>query len=142
MSNNINISSGSDFSKKIFGSIVKLTKPTFVHNSKVFSDHVFRNQQTLPLLENSIYYTNHGLSDIDEIYGLSQYYFNLDIEIQTVVSSFIQAFTNETNNPVATRSLRSSLNSISSSMYGSDPFNTSRPSYDDNTPPPDECRTP
>ena len=62
MSNNINISSGSKSSQnKIFGSITKLTKPSFAYEGKIFSDNTFDNQRSIPQLENNIYYFNQGL---------------------------------------------------------------------------------
>ncbi len=73
MLNNINISSGSkSFQNKIFGSIVKLTKPSFSYSGKIFSDSTFNNQKTIPLLENNIYYTDHGL--LDELLNINYDY--------------------------------------------------------------------
>ena len=74
MPKNINISSGSkSFQNKIFGSIVKLTKPSFAYDGKIFSDSIFNNQRTIPLLEDNIYYFNHGLNDSDIIYKCPEF---------------------------------------------------------------------
>ena len=138
---NINISSGSDFSKKKFGSIVKLTKPTFVYNGKIFSNNNFRNQRTIPVLENNIYYSNHGLVDSDVIYGITQYSFNLNNQqIQSDIVSIMEFLIppNSTGS-VASRATGATLTSLSSSTNGavsmSSVGDAPADPYDDNDPP-------
>jgi hypothetical protein len=137
---NINISSGSDFSKKKFGSIVKLTKPTFVYNGKIFSNNNFRNQRTIPVLENNIYYSNHGLVDSDVIYDITEYSFNLDNQqIQSDIVSIMQFLIPDDTGPVSSRATGATLTSLSSSTNGAVSMSSggSAPAdpYDDNNPP-------
>lgn len=147
MPNNINISSGSDFSKKKFGSITKLTKPAFVHNGKVFSDNIFKNQRTIPLLENNTYYVNHGLTDPYTIYEEIIGFFNLENYMGMSVSeaeeliSFIQSLNN--TNSIAQRASLSSANALLSTLIGASSqtsigANPSDP-YDNNPPDPPQC---
>lgn len=141
MSKNIKISSGSDFSKKKFGLITKLTKPTFVHNGKVFSNNTFKNQRTIPLLENNIYYTNHGLPEDFNIYEYKISNFG-PINIQSYMEFLIQSADTGLINPIQLRAFTSTIqsnpatniNSVASSLLNvNDPYN--------NNPPP-ECPLP
>jgi hypothetical protein len=80
MPNNINISSGStSFQNKIFGSIVKLTKPSFAYQGKIFSDTSFLNQKIISLLEDDTYYFNHGLPNEIILYDLD---YPIDVSIE------------------------------------------------------------
>jgi hypothetical protein len=143
MPKNINISSGSkSFQNKIFGSIVKLTKPSFAYDGKIFSDNIFDNQKTIPLLENNTYYIGHGLPDSDVIYGITQYSFSLDNqEIQSDIVSIMQLlnFANNTG-PVASRATVATLTSLSSSTNGavsvSSGGSVTPDPYNNNPPPP------
>ena len=138
MPNNISISSGYNFTKKIFGSVKKLTKPAFVHDGRVFSDNTFKNQKTIPLLENSIYYTNHGLKDEDV---LIDYDISVSFNDNNIIQQFInnyQILVNTDNlNPRAIesmlKSLESGVKSLSSNSITKDPY--------DNNPPP-KCDVP
>lgn len=143
MPNNINISSGSDFSKKKFGSITKLTKPTFVHNGKVFSDHIFNNQQTLPLIEDNIYYTAHGLPDLYQTYELIPFNIN-NIELQSIFSLLsIYNFSSLSAEYLSNRSDISVANALISSTLGGNPFDPLPGEDPYNTNPDDEqCEAP
>jgi hypothetical protein len=138
---NINISSGLDFSKKKFGSIVKLTKPSFVYNGKIFSDSIFSNQRTIALLEDNIYYFNHGLVDSDVIYGITQYSFSLDNqEIQSDIVSIMQFLIPDNTGPVSSKATGATLTSLSSSTNGavsvSSGGSVTPDPYNNNPPPP------
>lgn len=100
MSNNINISSGSrSFQNKIFGSIVKLTNPSFVYAGKIFSDNIFDNEKTIPLLEDDIFYTNHGLPNEIILYDLN---YPIDVSIELNNLSILNVIITS-NNSVADR---------------------------------------
>ena len=109
MPNNINISSGSNsFQNKIFGSIVKLTKPSFSYSGKIFSDTIFDNQRTIPLLEDNIYYINHGLPNEIILYDLN-YAIDVSIELDnlSVLNTLISS-----QNSVADRNMQAVLNTF------------------------------
>ena len=115
MPKNINISSGSkSFQNKIFGSIVKLSKPSFVYEGKIFSDSTFNNQRTTPVPEDNIYYVNHGLPDEPIIYDY-EHPIDLTILIQslsnknTSLYSILSTIVNNTS--VASRNNISTVNS-------------------------------
>ena len=115
MFNNINISSGSkSFQNKIFGSIVKLTKPSFAYDGKIFSDTTFNNQKIIPLLEDNIYYANHGLPDEPIVYDY-EHPIDLTILIQSLSNkntspySILSTIVNNTS--VASRNNTSTINS-------------------------------
>lgn len=133
MLKNISISSGSNFSKKIFGSITKPRNPSFIHSGKIFSDNTFKNQRTIPLLENNIYYANHGLIDSDIIidYSIQASFDNL------VIQAFNHNYTILSNSiaSIDTRSITALLRSIESNYVGSSSssINTEDP-YDNNPP--------
>lgn len=130
---NINISSGSDFSKKKFGSVVKLTKPAFVHNGKIFSDHIFNNQKTIPYYKNEAYYVAHGLpDDFSLLNNAIPFSFGSNNEIQNFIQTQYNILNNPPSNPVENRSFsaNTTTSNISSIL---DP-------YDDNEPP--ECTIP
>lgn len=138
MPNNINISSGSDFSKKKFGSITKLTKPTFVHNGKVFSDNIFKNQRTIPLLADDQYFFDHGLLDADIL---------IDYSISVIIdNTLIQQLTNNYNtlsiNSSNSLAIRNTLANITSIASASSTIGTSSLLTDpyDNNPP--DCPVP
>jgi hypothetical protein len=130
MPRNISISSGTDFSKKIFGSVSKLRKPAFVHDGKIFSDNTFNNQRTIPLLVDNIYYTEHGLSD--ELIG---YDYNNPISIinNTILNSMnsneyetysqFAILSDNTGSSVSERNMGATIGAMSTvgfSLIGSD----------------------
>jgi hypothetical protein len=117
MSRNISISSGSDFTKKIFGSISKLTKPTFVHDGKIFSDTNFKNQRTIPLIEDSLYYIGHGLPDDFSLFG-STVTFGTDIEIQQMFESIFSVLADSPSNSIETRATLAAIQSLNSATNG------------------------
>jgi hypothetical protein len=124
MPNNINISSGSkSFQNKIFGSIVKLTKPSFAYEGKIFSDSIFDNQRTIPLLENNSYFQNHGLIDFDVLINYN-IYSNFDNILLQSINEFQVLAAGNTLNPIALKNIQASItNSISSSTtLGGNPF--------------------
>lgn len=127
MSKNINISSGSkSFQNKIFGSIVKLSKPSFAYEGKIFSDSIFDNQRTIPVLEDNIYYANHGLPDEPIIY-LYEYAIDLNLYIQSIINnSMYSSLAGPTTNAVSTRNANVVLNTTIPSPLSLDP---SDPSY-------------
>jgi hypothetical protein len=139
MPNNINISSGSrSFQNKIFGSVTQLSKPSFVYDGKIFSDTIFNNQRTIPLLENNIYYINHGLEDSDIIYDITQHSFNSNQEIQSYVYTILNTF-DSSSGPIQSRAQQSSLSSISSSTSGAASASSTSVTesiYTNNPPPP------
>ena len=143
MSNNINISSGSDFSKRIFGPITKPQKPAFVHNGSVFSDNIFKNQKISSILQNNTYYIDHGLPDDYVIYEQILGFFNeTEYEGMSSISNDFISFIQSLNNlsPIQQRAIISTANSILSNTTGSNlsssvGSNSSDP-YDNNPPPP------
>ena len=139
MPNNINISSGSrSFQNKIFGSITKLTKPSFAYEGKIFSDTTFNNQKTIPLLENSTYYIGHGLPDDFTLFGTT-ISFGEDIEIQMLESMF-NILVNYPSNSIETRAILAAAASLSSATSGAALQGSSLlDPYDDNN---DECQLP
>lgn len=134
MSNNINISSGSrSFQNKIFGSITKLTKPSFAYEGKIFSDTAFNNQKIIPYYKNSRYYIAHGLPDDFSLLDPTIIPFGSDLEAQTIETSFGILVDPSQQNPVALKSILSSIQSLSSVKNGANlegpPF---ADPYDDN----------
>jgi hypothetical protein len=137
MYKNINISSGSkSFQNKIFGSIVKLTKPSFVHSGKIFSNTIFNNQKIIPLSENSQYFQNHGLIDSNILidYSISADFNNT---ISQSINEYIMLSTHNLN-PIAKKNIEGILTSITSSSSTIGGSSISDP-YDDN---PTDCPIP
>jgi hypothetical protein len=138
MPNNINISSGSkSFQNKIFGSITKLTKPSFAYEGKIFSDTTFNNQRTIPLLENNLYFQNHGLIDSNILIDYSTYVNFNDILSQSI-NEYEMLVGGNTLNPIAIRNIQSSITSAisSSTTIGGNSFIDP---YSDNPP---DCPVP
>jgi hypothetical protein len=137
MSNNINISSGSkSFQNKIFGSVVKLTKPSFAYHGKIFSDTTFNNQKIISILEDNTYYFNHGISDELVVYDEFSISFSGDSDIQSFIDFYIQ--NSPTMNPAEARALLSGAFANTNSSFGLDSSQNSEDNpYEDNTPP--EC---
>lgn len=141
MPRNISISSGSDFSKKKFGTITKLTKPAFVYTGRVLSDNTFQNQTTIPLLENNIYYSNHGLKDENVLIDYSiSVNFNDNVIQQFIEEYKIFSITSDQSTR-AIQSLLTSLQSSSVSLSSLGPGSGQTKDPYDNNPPP-ECPVP
>jgi hypothetical protein len=138
MPRNISISSGKDFTKKIFGSVSKLRKPAFVHDGKIFSDHIFNNQRNIPLLEDNIYFINHGLPDDYQVYEQILANFNNNPNIQSFRAAMALIQSIGTNSTIQDRSIIQTMNSIFSSSAGAnlDPSVSSSDDPYNNNPPP------
>lgn len=138
MPKNIKISSGSDFSKKIFGPVTKPIKPSFTYEGKVFSDTTFKNQRIIPYYKNETYYIPHGLPD-DFTFLNSEnsvlFSFNEDNQVQNLLYDILA---NVSSNPVKDRA-DAALSSVAPVGVGG--FSFFDP-YDQNPQDPPKCSIP
>lgn len=137
MLNPLNISSGSNFSKKIFSTQNISNKPSLIHSGKIFSNNIFTNTKITPLLTNDMYYVGHGLIDGDVIidYSVSSSFSDESLEGQSIIETDNLAALNVSSNNTGKYRTQSAFIKAATSSFTGSTTNIIIDPYTNNPPP-------